>query len=478
MEFNRKVNALRTRKKLKTFFDKVSRDRSRLLRKNRYYYQLLVDFHKFHIPEDKRVMEIGCGTGFLLDKLKPSYGVGIDISSGMIKIAESKYPSLHFVNTAIEDYISSEKFDFIVINDTIGYFIDIQFVFNRIRQNCTAKTRIIITSYNYLWEPILKISSALGLKMEQPFTNWLSPKDITNLLELEHFETIKKGRLMLFPKYVPLVSTALNRFISKLPFISKLCLVNFIVARPLEINDGKSKSVSVIVAARNERGHIEKIVESMPKIGKTTELIFVEGGSTDGTYEKIEEVAQKYVNKNILYTKQEGIGKGDAVRKGFEIAKGEILLIYDADMTVPFEDLQKFYDAIIYNKGEFIMGSRLIYPMEKQAMRTLNLIGNKMFSVMFTWLLDQRIKDTLCGTKVITRDNYKDLAKTRKYFGTFDPFGDFDLIFGASKMNLRIREIPIRYQERTYGATNISRFSHGWLLIRMCIYAMKKIKFV
>jgi glycosyltransferase involved in cell wall biosynthesis len=172
----------------------------------------------------------------------------------------------------------------------------------------------------------------------------------------------------------------------------------------------------------------------------------------------------------------DGIGKGDAVRKGFAAATGDVLMILDADLTVPPEDLPKFFEALTSGKGEFINGTRLVYPMERQAMRTLNHLGNKFFSLAFTWLLEQRFRDTLCGTKVLFRRDYERIAANRHYFGDFDPFGDFDLIFGASRLNLRIVEVPVRYRERTYGVTNISRFRHGWLLLRMCLVAFRKLK--
>jgi glycosyltransferase involved in cell wall biosynthesis len=271
-----------------------------------------------------------------------------------------------------------------------------------------------------------------------------------------------------------------------MPFIRRLCLYTYVIARPIDIDPRKEKSVSVIIAAMNEKGNIESAVLRTPKMGESTEIIFVEGGSKDGTYEEIIRVSKKYSNNKgnkkgkiskILYAKQDGKGKGDAVRKGFDMATGDILMILDADLTVPPEDLPKFYEAIASNKGEFINGTRLVYPMEDQAMRTLNIIVNRAFSIIFTWILDQRFKDTLCGTKVISKKNYEKLKAGRLYFGNFDPFGDFDLIFGASKLNLKVIEVPIRYGARTYGSSNIQRFKHGWLLLKMCIFAMKKIKF-
>lgn len=460
------------------FFDNASKDREKWVKLNWYYHKQILKFLRMHIPENRAVLEIGCGTGHLLNKLSPSKGVGIDFSKEMVQIASQKYPNLHFVVADAANYELVDKFDYILITDTIGYFEDIQKVFSRIRQNCTNKTRIIITTYNHLWEPVSKFSELIGLRVKHPFTNWLSANDVEGLLSLEDYDVVEKGDKILIPKYIPLISTLFNRYFVHMPFFRNLCLVQYIIARPMNLESNKERSVSIVVAARNEKGNIEKIVQTLPNMGEKTEIVFVEGGSSDNTWDEILRVANKYKDKNIKYAKQDGIGKGDAVRKGFEIAVGDILMIYDADLTVPPNDLLKFYNAINSNKGEFINGTRLVYPMEKQAMRTLNLFGNKMFSILFSWLLGQRLKDTLCGTKVISKYNYNILKENRAYFGEFDPFGDFDLLFGASKMSLKIVEIPIRYQERTYGSTNIDRFSHGWLLIKMCLFAMKKIKFV
>jgi len=461
------------------FFDDAARERDRWIRKNAYYNNKIVEFMRFHVPPDRAVLEIGCGTGFLLNALAPRKGVGIDFSKEMIRTASNSYPHLDFINANALDYELKDTFDYILISDTIGYFEDIQGVLKNIRQNCTPKTRIVITAYNYLWEPALKFGEFLKQKMRQPFTNWLSSQDIAGLLRLEGFDVIKRGEKFLMPKYIPLVAYLCNKYLANLPLLRNLCLLQYLIARAIDLPEPQEeKSVSIVVAAKNEEGHIEKIIKTLPDLGDRTEIIFVEGGSTDHTWEEILRVSKIYKDRTIKFAKQDGHGKGDAVRKGFEIATGNILMIYDADMTVPAKDLEKFYHAIVSNKGELINGSRLVYPMEKQAMRTLNLFGNKIFSLLFSWLLNQTIKDTLCGTKVISQEHYQELKLNRKYFGDFDPFGDFDLLFGASKMDLKIVEIPIRYQERAYGETNIRRFYHGWLLLKMCWFAMRRIKFV
>lgn len=461
--------------------NKLAHSRERYIKRSRHYYQNLVRFFRFNIPENSRVLEIGCGTGFLLNAVKPSVGVGIDISPEMINIARQKYPNLTFYQQDAEFMELDGTFDYIIISDTLGYLEDIQKVFSRIRQVCNSDTRIIINYHSFFWEPFLSLAQKLNLKMPHKRLNWLNRSDVMNLLNLEGYDIIKTGKRYLMPVYIPLISWFFNKYLAYLPLLNSLCLTGYIIARLPQSRPGYNHgfSVSVIIPARNEEGNIEDAVKRVPEMGSHTEIIFVEGGSSDGTLNEIKRVCDKWISeRDVKYLTQKGKGKGDAVRLGFEHATGDILMILDADLTVPPEDLPKFYNAIASGKGEYINGTRLVYPMEDEAMRTLNIMGNKFFSVMFSWLLSQRIKDTLCGTKVLTATNYKKLIANRSYFGDFDPFGDFDLIFGSAKLNLKLVEVPIRYRARIYGDTNISRFSHGWLLLKMIFYAMNKIKFI
>ncbi len=467
------------RNHLRTYFNALAAERDVWIKRNRYYNERLAAFYRFHIPEGSSVLEIGCATGYLLNALRPARGVGIDFSPNMIDKARENYPELTFMVGDAHDYELAENFDYIVISDTIGYFIDVQRVFQHLRRNCTPDTRLLMNNYNFMWDPILNLAALLRMTSKKPYNNWLSVSDVANLLMLESFHVVKTYQKMLFPRHMPLISAFFNLFLANLPLIKSLGLVNYFIARPMNLEPRRERSVSVVVAARNEKGNIEPLVQRLPAMGSGHELIFIEGGSEDGTYEEIQRVAEQYKDKTpISFARQDGVGKGDAVRKGFEMAGNDILMILDADLTVPPEDLPKFYEAIVSGKGEFINGSRLVYPMDNEAMRTLNLIGNKFFSIMFSWLLDQKFKDTLCGTKVITRNHYQTLKANRAYFGDFDPFGDYDLIFGASKMDLEIVELPIRYRQRIYGSTNIQRFKHGLLLLEMCFFAMRKIKFV
>jgi ubiquinone/menaquinone biosynthesis C-methylase UbiE len=469
-------------KKNQDFFESVAHERDKWKKKNKYYWKDLKDLCAFLIPENASVLEIGCGTGDLLSNIKAGRKVGIDFSPKMIEIAKGKYHDIEFIVMEAEQLKFQEKFDYVVLSNLIGYLEDIQQVFTELNKVCHPHSKVIVTYYNFLWEPVLNLVERLKLRMKQPLQNWLSKQDIKNLLYLSGFDVFKEGERLLLPKYIPFVSTFFNKYLAKLPFFRRLCITNYVIGKPLpketELEYRKKYSVSVIVPVRNESGNIENAILKIPHMGKNTEIIFIEGHSKDDTWEKIQEMYKKYKNQyDIKIAQQDGKGKGDAVRKGFDMAQGEILMILDGDLTVPAEELSKFYDAIAAGKGEFINGSRLVYSMEEKAMRFLNLLGNKFFSLMFSWLLDQRFKDTLCGTKVLFKCDYEQLKNGRKFFGDFDPFGDFDLIFGASKLNLKIVEIPIRYKERTYGTTNISRFRHGLLLLRMCLFAARKIKF-
>ncbi len=472
-----------TQQDKKNYFQRLAPLRKKKRASNSYYWNDISTYCDYFAHEDYSVLEIGCGTGELLASIQGKNKVGIDFSPAMIDIAKQQYPTLDLRVMNAEDLQLDQKFDVIILSNLIGFLDDVQAVFQQLNKVSHPQTKIIVTYYNYVWEPFLSLGEKIGLKTPSPKQNWLSLADISNLLYVSGFEVYRNSKRMLLPYNIPLIAPLFNTIFAKLPIFRFFCLNHFTFAKPLAASneaEWKQKySTTVVIPARNESGNIENAILRMPQLGKHTEIIFVEGNSTDDTWAKIQEIQAKYKDTHdIKIMQQPGKGKADAVRKGYSQATGDILMILDADLTVPPEDLPKFYDALASGKGGFINGTRLVYQMEKEAMRFLNLLGNKFFSMAFTWLLDQRFKDTLCGTKVMFRTDYEKLVKNRKFFGDFDPFGDFDLIFGAHKLNLKIVEIPIRYRERTYGSTNISRFKHGLILLRMCLFAARKIKFI
>ena len=478
-------------RELVRYFDSLAATRDQWIERNWYYHHEIARALSFHIPPGTSVLEIGSSTGALLNAVNPGRGLGLDISPVMVEIARKKYPHLEFRVDDLEALTTDEKFDYVVLSDMIGFLNDVQISLKNLHRVCHRSTRILITHFHFLWEPILDLAERTGRKAKQPISNWLTPADIANLLELAGFEALRTSSRILLPAYVPLLSTVCNRILVNLPLIRHLGLVRVVVARPSRNRDAAgcpstspnaevppALSCSVIVPCRNERGNIASVVARIPEMPGHTEIIFVEGGSTDGTPGEIGRVIAANRTRDIKLITQKGRGKADAVWCGFDVAKGDLLMTLDGDLGVDPEELPKFYEAIADGTADFVQGSRLVYPMEGQAMRFLNLVGNRFFSLVFTYLLDQKLTDTLCGTKVLLRSDYHRIAASRRYFGNFDPFGDFDLIFGAAKLNLKIVEIPIHYRARTYGTTNISRFRHGVLLLRMTWYAIWKIKFV
>ncbi len=460
-------------------FDAMAPIRDEWKRKNRYYYAELEKLCASLIPPCKSVLELGCGTGDLLNSVRPERGLGVDLSHGMVETARKKYPHLEFRQGDAESLDIDEKFDYVIMSDLMGFLTDIWQAFLELQKVCRPDTGIIITQYNYLWEPILKFGEKLGFKMPQQHQNWLAFPDLKNLLSLTGFEVQREEFHLLLPKKAPIISTLANEYLVHLPGLHHLCLLEVLEVRPLpRPRPRKDYSLSIIIPTRNEAGNIEGCVERTPELGLWTELVFVDGDSTDGTVERIEEMMRRYGGKRRMkFIRQSpAIGKGDAVRKGFAAATGDILMILDSDLTVPPEDLPKFYAPLAEGTAEFVNGSRLVYPMEKEAMRLLNVVANKLFSYAFTWLFEQRITDTLCGTKVLFKKDYHRIEAERRFFGDFDPFGDFDLLFGASRLGLKMVEIPVRYRARTYGDIKIERFKHGWLLLKMTVIAFRKLK--
>jgi 2-polyprenyl-3-methyl-5-hydroxy-6-metoxy-1,4-benzoquinol methylase len=466
-------------------FDQVAPQLERWQRRNHYYYRDIERLHQFLIPPGARVLEIGCGLGDLLHGVAPQVGVGIDFSTEVAALAQARHPHLHIYCLDAETLTPADlapehqQFDYIMLAGVLGYLSDVQAVLQRLQPLCHSRTRVILTFHNYMWEPLLRLAEKVGQRRPQPPQSWLSMDDVVNLLSITGFTTLKQGRRFLVPKRVPLLSAAINRYGAPLPIAKHLCLTNYVVARPNPVpTEPVAPSCSVIIPARNEAGNIRNAIARLPQLGSHTEVLFVEGHSQDNTWAEIQTLAAEYRGPFTLKALQQtGKGKADAVRLGFGEATGDILMILDADLTVPPEDLPHFVEVMASGRGEFINGSRLVYPRSHTAMPWLNTLANKIFAQIFSFLLEQPLKDTLCGTKVLWQQDYDRIAAGRHYFGDFDPFGDFDLLFGAAKLNLHIVEVPIRYQPRDYGESNIAHVKEGLVLLRMCAYASRKLKF-
>lgn len=375
---------------------------------------------------------------------------------------------VHF-NAKVLHSLKNKHFDYIVfsrildqINDPISLITEVQDRF------ACSDTKIILIFQNWIWRKLKKIPKAI---------NWTSERNMELVVNSSGLDLIARTSRNICPVSLLGVGKAVNRIASLIPMFSSVQYSKFFVCRKMpNLERRVGESVSIIIPCKNEKGNIRKALEMMPSWDVEVEVIFIEGNSEDGTWDEIQAVNDGSWPFEIRTYMQEGKGKGDAVRLGFEKAKHDILMILDADLTVRPSDLPKFAEALNSGRGEFINGSRMVFPKEAEAMRFLNYLANFAFSVMFSSLLGQRFTDTLCGTKVLRKSDYEKIAANRSYFGALDPFGDFDLIFGAAKLNLKVVEIPIKYRARGYGETQISRFWHGWLLLKMVWKAYFKMR--
>lgn len=438
------------------------------------------------VVPNSRILDIGCGDGEILQQLQASSAYGIDLDQDAITKARAALPNFTFATEAMETFEPPDEqvFDYILLSGVVEQLDDIHSVFQKLHSFATCDTRLVIVSYSRAWQPVIRLAELLGIRRKPSDENWVPPDEIENLLAQSHFELVSRTSGILIPIKIPVISRIINRWLAPLPLFRAFSAVTVTVARnhsPSFVAMEKPM-VSVVVAARNEAGNIRELVRRLPVMSEDQELIFVEGNSLDKTWDEINTVISEshgqVRNIQLRVIKQPGIGKGDAVRAGFEIARGDILIVLDADLSVPPEELPRFIESLQNGVCEFANGSRLLYPMERHAMQFLNILGNRLFGITFTFLLGQQVRDTLCGTKALWARDYQKIVLNRSHFGDFDPFGDFDLLFGASRLNLRIRDVPVHYKERTYGSTNISRFRHGALLIRMTLIAARRLRFV
>lgn len=443
---------------------------------NPLFYDAIVERLRFIIPEGKSVLAVRCETGHLLAALKPSRGVGVDISEAMVAEARSRHPELHFVRQHPEELKLDEKFDYVLF-DHVFDTVDILTALRAIRRHCHRDTRLVVLNYNSFWQPALEAASELGLRASFVEPNWVTEADLRGFMGLAGLRPIRTHRTLLVPKYVPGLAEAANHWLAHLPGMRRLCMMHMMVARlaPVAVKE-EDVTVSVIIPCRNEVGNIEDAVERIPQMGKHTEIIFCDDKSTDGTPDEVRRMQKLHPGKDIRLVAGPGICKAENVWTGFRAAKGDVLMILDADLTVMPEELPMFLRALTTGRGDFINGSRLVYPMQKEAMKLANRVGNKAFGQTFSFLLDQPIKDTLCGTKVFWRRDWPLIESTLGTWGIKDLWGDYELLFGASRHHLKIVEVPVHYQERIFGVTKMTRvLQNGLRMAGICWNAWRRL---
>jgi Glycosyl transferase family 2/Methyltransferase domain len=458
-------------------YERVCERRADYIAKNAYYYKQVFQLLRFIIPPGKRVLQVGCLTPDFLHAVAPSFGVGIDLSPRQVELARQRFPHLKFQVHTNYNVGNFGTFDHVIITD-INDQADPIASLRALASVMNQQTRVIVQNYNHLWEPLLRLTERLGQKFPLPLQNWLSTSEVANILRLCDYEPLQVYRRVVVPKKIPVVSGLANSFVARLPGVERLNMICLTVARPLLRGLPKrDRSVSVVVPCRDEVGNVAAAVERIPDLGSHTEIIFCDDKSTDGTADEVRRLQNLYPERDIKLYDGPGISKALNVRAGFDHARGEILMILDADLTTMPEELPYFYDVIASGKAEFVNGSRFVFPMEGEAMRPLNIAGNRFFSAIFSFLLGQRITDTLCGTKALWHLHWPAIRALAGSWGADDRWGDYDLLFGAAKLHLRLLDLPVHYQERVSGVTKMTRrFRNGLLMARMCWAAFLKFK--
>jgi len=467
----RRVNEVREH------YERICERRADYIAKNAYYYEQVFQLLRFIIPPGKRVLQVGCLTPDFLNAVSPSFGVGIDLSAQQVELASRRFPHLRFQVHKNYDVENVDTFDHVIITD-INDQADPIAALRALAAVMNDQTRVIVQNYNHLWEPLLRLTEWLGQKFPLPLQNWLSTPEVANILTLSDYEPLQVYRRVLAPKKIPVLSRLANSFVARLPFVERLNMLCLTVARPLPRARAKHHySVSVVVPCLNEVGNVAAAVERIPDLGSHTEIIFCDDKSTDGTADEVRRLQVLHPKRDIKLYDGPGISKAMNVRTGFDQARGEILMILDADLTTMPEELHYFYDVIASGKAEFVNGSRFVFPMEGEAMRPLNIAGNRLFSGIFSFLLGQRITDTLCGTKALWCAHWPAIRALAGSWGADDRWGDYDLLFGAAKLHLRLVDLPVHYQERVSGVTKMTkRFRNGLIMARMCWAAFLKFK--
>ncbi|MDG2306752.1 MAG: bifunctional class I SAM-dependent methyltransferase/glycosyltransferase family 2 protein [Candidatus Binatia bacterium] len=448
------------------------------LRRHGYYYGILRDLLRDIVEPDRDVLCLRSDVGQYLDWVRPRRGVGIEISPELTDIAKQQRPGFEFLTGDVENPEVDGTFDYILIVDAVNELFDVQGTLENLRPNCRPDTRIVIVFYNFLWQPLAELAERLGMKREQPKQSWLSFQHLAQLAQLAGYEPVRRYRKTLWPFPTPLVGTLLNGGIAKLPLFERLCLTQALVLRPTPepAQRAEDVTVSVVIPCKDEFGNIEAAVRRTPQMGAHTELVFCDDRSTDGTADEVRRLQRENPDRNIRLVEGPGICKAENVWAGFDAAEGDILMILDGDLAVPPEELPKFYQALVDGRGEFINGTRMVYPMRNQAMRLLNVFGNKLFSMLFGFVLGQDISDTLCGTKAVWRRDYERMRPLRGSWGTNDRWGDYELIFGAARLGLRHLDLPVHYMERTYGDTKMNkRLGNARVMLRMSLEAYRRL---
>jgi hypothetical protein len=431
-------------------------------RRNAFYRSALRAHFAGIIPAGAAVLELAAGMGQLLHELAPRAGVGVNYAERLNAEARKRHPELTFVLGQVDRLEVPAGFvpEYVVLNHMIDFVHDLWDSLHAIAGKIEGNALVAVTTSNPLWAPILRLASALRLRTPHAARNFVTARDVRSVLELLGFDVVEEGWLVPMPLGVPGLARLVNLVVPEIPILRAACSVQSLTARRRLPRAGLT--CTVIIPCHNEEGNLEATAARVPAMGARTEILVVDDGSTDGTRAAAERARARDPRVRILAF-DKNRGKAGAVFAAIEAATGDVAIILDADATVPPEVLPKFFEALATGHADFVNGTRLVYPVPGKAMKIANFLGNKMFCFIASWVLRQRVSDTLCGTKAFLRSDFLRMPRL-----SVDRWGDFTLLFGAARLRLRIREIPVHYEERTAGRSKMRAFVEVWRFLAAC----------
>ncbi len=369
----------------------------------------------------------------------------------------------------------NKKYKTIILTDLFEVSTDILELLSMVNKLLGKDGIIVICSINQKWNRILNLFERLNLKDGNQKRLFINSTIVLNIAKVTGLEFVTQRNKQIFPFRMLGLGSLINNILEILffPFSFGIRIYS-ILNQQEKFNEEKKYSKSIIIPAKNEEKNLKPLLNQIPELEEDHEIILAIGDSEDKTYEVAKEIKEaRCWPFEVKVIKQTGKGKANAVWEAVEEASKEVIIILDADISVNPETIVQFNSVIDTGKASFVNGTRLIYGMESGAMRIVNNLGNRIFQYIVSIIIGQKITDSLCGTKVFFRKDFNKIKLWKELVQMKDPFGDFDMIFTAGYFGLKILEIPVRYQARVYGVTQIKRFRDGYKLI---IYLLNSIK--
>lgn len=452
----------------KVFSFAIARNLDFWKEKNWYYHNQLKQIFKDVIKENSKVLQIGYGLGDILAALYPKKGVSFDDDKDILAISRRRYPIFKFTDFNFNKNKVNDKFDYVIYPNSLEHFDDIQTVFENVYPALSRSSKVVVASVNPRWEQIFYILEKLKLKRPESSRNWLRIENIKNLLEVSGYKVIDSGFRIILPVSIPLISGIINKVIRNIKILSRFCVEQFVVAQKETFSINNNLSCSVVIPTYNQAELLEYCIESIPNVGKKMQIVVVDDASSDRTEQVMKSLSKKH--HNIKYIRNERPqGEEKSLKIGIESVDLDIILTYDAKMSIPSSELVRFYNVLASKRADFVSGMRFIYPLEGQRLRQLTIIGNIIFSYLYSLFLNQRVFDPLCSIKGFYKKNYSKIKISNN--NTL-----LDLLIKAAENKAKILEIPVHYSLESYLENKPHTLARLGILTKGVFYGIWRLK--